>query len=72
MIELRVLPDAAAEVLTQIKLMALRFPGDHDLRLLVASKALVLGPEYRYDASPACLAALSEFGVVVNIRPCVG
>lgn len=62
----------AAEALTQIKLAASRFPGEHELTLLISTpddllsgrvtRRLALGPAWRYDASPACLAALREFG----------
>ena len=55
-------PLRAASSLAQIKLAATRFPGDHELQLLAGGRRLTLGPEWRYDASPACLAALSEFG----------
>lgn len=102
MIELRVVAglDAAAG-LTQVKLIATRFPGEHELMIVVPTETcrrcggkrfargteremetimqvracrcsgawtpeerrLKLGPEWWYDASPACLAALAEFGV---------
>lgn len=72
MIELRVEAGvAAAESLTVIKLIATRFAGEHELRIVVATpqleggeRSLRLGPMWRYDGSPACLAALSEFGQV--------
>jgi len=57
----------ATAVLTQVKLAAKRFPGRHRLKLIVAmangeERRVTLGYPWRYDASPACLAALSEFG----------
>lgn len=57
----------AVAVLTQVKLAAKRFPGHHRLKLIVAmangeERHVTLGREWRYDGSPACLAALSEFG----------
>lgn len=65
MIELRVQPGAAAAAsLTQIKLIATRFPGVEPLRILVGERKIDLGPEWRYDGSSACIAALSEFGEV--------
>jgi hypothetical protein len=76
MIELRVCAGAEARVLDQVKLMALRFPGEHVLKLVVeapkrsrrewpvATRTLTLGPEWRFDGSPACMAGLGEFGDV--------
>lgn len=73
MIELHV--DAgveAAQALTQIKLAALRFPGERALTVVVHASyraeplRMVLGSEWRYDGSPACVSALSEFGRVVT------
>lgn len=72
MIELRVEAGLeAAAALTQIKLMATRFPGDHELRVVVRSprteggeRQLRLGPMWTYDGSEACLSALAEFGEV--------
>ncbi len=57
----------AVATLQQVKLAAKRFPGTHRLKLVVAmangeERRVTLGYEWRYDASPACLAALSEFG----------
>lgn len=91
MIELRVQAGAAAaSSLTQVKLLATRFPGDHELTIVVyarpsvaievdpfsggqrsvpttpAPRRLTLGEPWRYDASPACLSALAEFGEVVT------
>lgn len=74
MIELRVCAGAEARVLDQVKLMALRFPGEHVLKIVVeapkrslrepmaVSGTLTLGPEWRFDGSGPCLAALREFG----------
>jgi hypothetical protein len=72
-IELRVQAGvaAAAESLTVIKLIATRFAGDHELRIVVETptleggeRTLRLGPQWMYDGSPACVAALAEFGQV--------
>ena len=65
MIELRTEPglDAAAS-LTAIKLLATRFPGEHELAILCAGRRLTLGAVWLYDASPACVAQLAEFGDV--------
>ena len=57
----------AAAALDQIKLAAKRFPGRHRLRLIVRmangeERRVTLGYDWRYEASPACLAAFSEFG----------
>jgi hypothetical protein len=57
----------AAAALEQIKFAAKRFPGRHRLRLHVRmasgeERRVTLGKDWRYDASPACLTALSEFG----------
>lgn len=63
MIVLRVAGQAPEDVLVQIRLLALRFPGDHTLRIEVADTAsLTLGDRWRYDGSPTCLAALGDFG----------
>lgn len=74
MIELRVAAGAAAaSSLTQVKLIATRFPGEHELAVIVSREqpvddgpgefVLTLGREWLYDGSPACMAALNEFGV---------
>jgi hypothetical protein len=77
-IEVRMKPgvDAAAG-LTQVKLIAARFPGEHELRIrLVAEdgettiRTLTLGPLWMYDGSDACLAALGEFGAAVLLPGC--
>lgn len=73
MIELAMIAgQQAAAALTEIKIAATRFPGDHELRLLVSTpddylrgrvtRTVVLGPDWQYDGSAACLAALGEFG----------
>lgn len=63
MIVLRVVAGVeAARSLTEIKLTALEFPGEHELALAVGDRHLCLGPIWQYDASPECLSALSEFG----------
>lgn len=82
MIELHVEPGLeAAAALTQVKLCATRFPGEHELVVVVheASPApaerasgrevhrLTLGEPWAYDASDACLAALNEFGRAVVV-----
>jgi hypothetical protein len=70
MIILRIVAGGGAEaVLTQVKLLATRFPGEHELRLDVRfsdahGRTLTLGPARRYAASEPCLAALREFGAV--------
>ena len=75
MIELRVQPGAAAAAsLTTVKLIATRFPGERRLTIVIPGfdfsgmkpeeRRLTLGPEWKYDASPACVSALSEFGEV--------
>lgn len=63
MIVLRV-PGAApaSEVLTQLRLIALRFPGDQPLAVAAAGRRLTLGRDWTVDGTPACLAALGEFG----------
>jgi hypothetical protein len=68
-IELRMRPGAdAAAALTQVKLTATRFPGEHELRIRLVDDAgatlrtLALGPLWLYDAGSPCMAALSEFG----------
>ena len=67
MIVLHATPGAdAAATLEQVKLAALRFPGEHALEARVPTRRglrrLRLGE--RYDGSAACLAALGEFGTV--------
>ena len=72
MIVLHATPGAdAAAVLTQLKLAALRFPGDQRLKIVVLRpwhggerRTVMLGRTWRYDGSAACLAALGEFGRV--------
>jgi hypothetical protein len=65
---------ATAAALTEIKLAAATFPGEHPLTLVVRTpeqllrgekgRRLTLGPEWSYEPSAACLAALGEFGRV--------
>lgn len=55
-----------ASSLADLKLMAARFPGQHGLVLRVGRRVLTLGAGWGYDASPACLAALGEFGTVLE------
>lgn len=55
----------AEETVTQLRLLALRFPGREPLTLVAGDRRLVLGREWRYDASRACLAAMQEFGDAV-------
>jgi hypothetical protein len=68
-IEMRVEPGArAALALLSIKRIAWDHPGEHELRLLVATsragdRRLTLGPLWKYAETPECLAALGEFGV---------
>lgn len=73
MIHLRVVAGHnAAEALTAIKLMAKRWPGTHELTLLVSTpddllrgqvtRRLALGDRWLYDGSAACLAALRRYG----------
>lgn len=57
----------AAAALTQVKLAASRFPGDHELAIRImrgdeSVRSLRLGPLWMYDGSSACLSALAEFG----------
>lgn len=67
MIVLEVQPGlAAAAALTEIKMVATRFPGAHVLHLKAGPRTLRIGAEWLYDASPACLAALGEFGTVLE------
>jgi hypothetical protein len=69
-IELRMVPGAAAAAsLTQVKLIATRFPGEQELTVLVGERRLGLGPDWRYDGSPACMAALNEFGTAEFVGP---
>lgn len=64
MIVLRIERDSlGVEALEQVKLMAHRFPGEHELLMIVGEAGrLTLGPTWRFDGSQACLAALNEFG----------
>lgn len=66
MIELRMTAgQEAASALSAVKAVAWDFPGEERLTVRVAALALVLGPEWSYDASEGCLAALGEFGEAV-------
>lgn len=73
MIELKVPAGVASAVaLTSIKAVALKHPGDHELRLFVVrdgevKRTLTLGPMWACDASPAAMAALGEFGSDVRL-----
>jgi hypothetical protein len=59
-------PGLPASALTDIERVAGQFPGDEPLTILLSdNRSLELGPEWRYDASTACLEALSHFGVVL-------
>lgn len=65
MIALRVQPGlAAARALTEIKLIACEYPGDHSLELRFGDRALRLGAEWLYQATEPCLSRLSEFGTI--------
>lgn len=68
MIDLIVPGDASPEVLKQLRLMSLRFGGEHDLAVHVGGRTLRYGPEHRLDGSRACLSALREFGEVTFHR----
>ena len=62
--------DAAID---KIKRVAHRFPGEHALTVTVSPTdgrqyGLILGGQWRYDGSAACLAALREFGVPEVVR----
>lgn len=70
-------------VIQQVGLIALRFPGEHVLSIAVVAsdprapaedaldgpvaRTLTLGPDWRFDGSPACMAALNEFGEAVLV-----
>lgn len=54
-------PFVPAQTIAQI---ATRFPGHEPLQILVGERSLKMGAAWRYDASPACLAALGEYGEV--------
>lgn len=70
-IELRIPHHAPARAtMDGVKRVAEEHPGDHELKLIVEGRefarrpeaTLTLGPEWRYDGSEGCVAALSEFG----------
>ncbi len=52
--------------ITAIKAIASRHPGPIDLMVHVGNSRLRLGPAWRTDGSPACMAALAEFGEVLT------
>lgn len=58
-------PDAGW-LLSQIKATITRCPGDLDVEVRAGNSRLRLGPAWRTDGSPACMAALSEFGEVLT------
>lgn len=64
MIVLRIDPEAPSTVIGELRLIALRYPGDVPLTVLAGDRQLTLGDAWRYDGQPACLAALGEFGTV--------
>lgn len=64
MIVLRIVAGAAAETLRELRLVALRYPGDQTLVVLAGDRRITLGPAWECDGQPACLAALGEFGTV--------
>lgn len=57
---------AAARSLTRIKSLAWDHPGEHRLRIVVGEQRIDLGELWTYDGSPACMAALEEFGQVAR------
>jgi hypothetical protein len=63
-IVLRCAPDAPADLLKHLRIIALRHPGPHGLVVLTADRRVELGPAWSFSASPTCLAALGEFGTV--------
>ncbi len=50
--------------LAAIKAIIAKHPGSHMLIVRVGASTLRLGPEFLAAATPACLAALSEWGDV--------
>jgi DNA polymerase-3 subunit alpha len=46
--------------LDDLKDLCANNPGDHELRLVVGARTLVLGPEYRVAASGSCLSELGQ------------
>ena len=46
--------------LDDLKDLCANNPGDHELRLVVGARTLVLGPEYRVAASGSCLSELEQ------------
>lgn len=66
MIVLRLEPNLRArDVLDSLGQLAERFPGTHHLVVQVGGRRLELGDTWLYDASAACLLALTDFGAVV-------
>lgn len=64
MIVLRLSPNARPFDAQTVAQLAERFPGHEPLQILVGERSLKMGAAWRYDASPACLAALREYGEV--------
>lgn len=68
MIALRIDPETPAAVWVEsidaIKSLAVVYPGDEQLVLLVGAHRLEIGPGWRFDGSRECLEALSRFGTV--------
>lgn len=69
MIELRVSAELEGKrTIERIGALAIANPGEHELTIVVVRgsgeivRTLRFGPEWRYDGSAACLAALGEFG----------
>lgn len=71
MIELRVPAETNGRLtITRVGETAARYPGSHALQIVAVTRddrevrRLTLGPEWRCDGGPLCLAALGEFGEV--------
>lgn len=64
MIELRAVRGSGLPVIGAVKDIAAAHPGAHEIVVRVGATRLRLGPEWRFADSPACLAALAEFGDV--------
>jgi len=58
-------PDAGW-LLANIKATITRHTGTLDVEVRAGNSRLKLGPAWRTDGSPACMAALSEFGEVLT------
>lgn len=50
--------------LASIKAIAARHPGPQDLMVHVGNSRLMLGPAWRINPAPGCLAQLAEWGDV--------